>query len=109
MALGHLTHERQLVHHPLMHFGYRQLFCAPRDQFGPLLRHDRRNNSGPLQQLDPHSISGIELLPLVAGFAIIHPGIGQNTIDIHRKKTDAFQAGCRDPLRLSFSARRHAG
>jgi len=88
MSLGHSSNHRQLVHHSLMKLRNGQFFGSPRHEPGSLLRHDRRDESGLLQQLDAHSIAGIEFFPLIARLRIVHPGIGKDSIHIGREEAD---------------------
>ena len=94
VAGNEILEHGQLVVCSLMYFRDRQLLRAAHDDFRRLLRDDRGDHPGLLQQFNPHSVTSIEFLPLIPGLGIIHPGIGQDPIDIRRKHTNAAQ----DPL-----------
>ena len=81
-----------------MQLGNRELLGTPRHQLRPLLRDDGGDDPGPLQQLDPHAIARIELLPLIAGFGIVHSCVRQDAVDIGGKQTDLTeQLACHLP------------
>jgi len=88
MSCRHVSDHRQLVHHSLMKLGYGKFFRSPGHQSGSLLGDDRRDESGLLQEFDPHSVSGIELLPLITRLGIVHAGIGENSVHIGREQAD---------------------
>ena len=88
MATGHLANHRELIHHPLVQLLNRELFSAPRHDLRSLLRDNRRHIAGLLQQLDPHPIACVELLPFIARFRIVHTRIRQHPIDIRRKQAN---------------------
>lgn len=94
MACGHVSDHRYLVHRPLMQFGDGKFFRSSGHQSGALLRHDGRDEAGPLQQFDPHSISRIELLPLVTRLGIIHPRIGEDAVYVGCEQFDFTQEAC---------------
>ena len=85
MPCNQLLEHGELVIHTLVHFGNRQLLRAAHHDFCRLLRNDRGQNPGLLQEFDPHPVMRIELFPLVAGLGIVHAGVGQDPIDIRRK------------------------
>ncbi len=101
MSRGHVSDHRQLVHYTLMKFRYRKFFRPTSNQPGSFLCDDRRDKAGLLQQFDSHSVSSVELLPLIARLGIIHAGIGENSIHIRGEQSDFPQEASRRFL-LSF-------
>lgn len=91
MSFSHVSDHRQLVHDSLVKLGNGEFFCPPGYQPGSLLRDDRRDEPGLLQQLDAHSVSGIEFFPFITGLGIVHTGIGQDSVHIGGKETNLLE------------------
>src|SRR6185295_5204573 len=79
-----------------MQLGNRELLGTARHQLRPLLRHNSGDDPDPLQQFDPHSIARVELLPLIAGFGIVHSAVRQDAVEISREQTDLLKDMARD-------------
>lgn len=105
MSRGHIADDRQLIHHALMKFRYREFFRSASDQSGSLLRHNCRDEAGLLQQFDPHPVAGIEFLPFITRFGIVHAGIGENSVHIRGEEAEFPQEASRGfLLSLQFHA-----
>jgi len=102
MSCRHVSDHRQLVHHSLMKFRDGKLFRAAGNQPGSFLRHNCRDETGLLQQFDPHSVSGVELLPLITRLGIIHAGIGEDPVHIGGEQADLPKNCGREMSRGAF-------
>ena len=87
-----------------MKLGDGEFLRSASDQPGSFLRHNCRDEAGLLQQLDPHSVTGIELFPLITRLGIIHASIGKDAVHIRGEQADPFKyiAGWPPAYRASF-------
>lgn len=91
MSFSHVSDHRQLVHDSLVKLGNGEFFSPSGYQSGSLLRDDRRDEPGLLQQFDSHSVSGIELFPFITRLGIVHARISKDSVHIGPEQTELFK------------------